>query len=41
MYVAGVGNDPRDRKLNIRLQAERYDQAGKFQRLWNQNTLFE
>lgn len=41
MYVAGVGNDPRDRKFNIKLQAERYDQAGKFQRLWNQNTLFE
>ena len=41
MYVAGVGNDPRDRKFKIKLQAERYDKAGKFQRLWNQNTLFE
>jgi deoxyribodipyrimidine photo-lyase len=41
MYVAGVGNDPRDRKFNVRLQAERYDEGGKFQRLWNQKTLFE
>ena len=41
MYVAGVGNDPRDRKFNIRMQAERYDEGGKFQRLWNQQTLFE
>lgn len=41
MYVAGVGNDPRDRKFNVRLQAERYDEAGKFQRMWNQKTLFE
>jgi deoxyribodipyrimidine photo-lyase len=40
MYVAGVGNDPRDRKFNVRFQAERYDEGGKFQRLWNQNTLF-
>ena len=41
MYVAGVGNDPRDRKFNVRLQAERYDEGGKFQRIWNQKTLFE
>ena len=41
MYVAGVGNDPRDRKFNIRKQAERYDENGKFQRLWNQKSLFE
>jgi deoxyribodipyrimidine photo-lyase len=41
MYVAGVGNDPRDRKFNVRMQAERYDEGGKFQRLWNQQTLFE
>ena len=26
MYVAGVGNDPRDRKFNVQLQAERYDE---------------
>lgn len=41
MYVAGVGNDPRDRKFNVNLQAERYDPHGKFQDLWLQNTLFE
>ncbi len=40
MYVAGVGNDPRDRKFNIDLQAQRYDPQGKFQRLWLQPTLF-
>ena len=40
MYVAGVGNDPRDRKFNVDLQAERYDQNGKFRRLWLQETLF-
>ncbi|WP_370214695.1 DASH family cryptochrome [Mesoflavibacter profundi] len=40
MYVAGVGNDPRDRKFNVRLQADRYDSNGKYQRLWLQDTLF-
>ncbi len=40
MYVAGVGNDPRDRKFNVRLQAERYDPRAKFQNLWLQKTLF-
>ena len=40
MYVAGVGNDPRDRKFNVDLQAERYDSNGKFQQLWLQETLF-
>jgi len=40
MYVAGVGNDPRDRKFNVDLQAERYDSNGKFQNLWLQQTLF-
>lgn len=40
MYVAGVGNDPRDRKFNVDLQAERYDSSGKFQNLWLQKTLF-
>jgi len=40
MYNSGVGNDPRDRKFNIKRQAERYDPSGKFQRLWNQDTLF-
>ena len=41
LYVAGVGNDPRDRKFNVRLQAEHYDEQGKFQRRWNQKSLFE
>jgi len=40
MYVAGVGNDPRDRKFNVALQAERYDTSGKFRRLWLQTSLF-
>tara|TARA_R110000868_G_scaffold210919_1_gene461001 strand:+ start:53 stop:1363 length:1311 start_codon:yes stop_codon:yes gene_type:complete len=40
MYVAGVGNDPRDRKFNVNLQAQRYDANGKFQNLWLQETLF-
>jgi deoxyribodipyrimidine photo-lyase len=40
MYVSGVGNDPRDRKFNVQLQAERYDPNGKFQNLWLQETLF-
>ncbi|WP_339916462.1 DASH family cryptochrome [Yeosuana marina] len=40
MYVAGVGNDPRDRVFNVKLQAERYDYNNKFQNLWLQETLF-
>ena len=40
LYVSGVGNDPRDRIFNVKLQAERYDAAGKYQRLWLQDTLF-
>ncbi|MBF8151531.1 DASH family cryptochrome, partial [Winogradskyella sp. F6397] len=40
MYVAGVGNDPRDRKFNVELQAERYDANRKFRSLWLQPTLF-
>lgn len=40
MYVAGVGNDPRDRKFDVQWQAERYDSNGKFQNLWLQKTLF-
>ncbi len=39
-YVAGVGNDPRDRKFNIKLQAQRYDPQQKFQQLWLQTKLF-
>jgi deoxyribodipyrimidine photo-lyase len=40
MYVSGVGNDPRDRKFNVKLQAERYDEHGKYQNIWLQKTLF-
>lgn len=40
MYVAGVGNDPRDRKFNTQLQAERYDTNSKFRKLWLEKTLF-
>ena len=40
MYVAGVGNDPRDRKFNTQLQAERYDSNYKFRNLWLEKTLF-
>ena len=40
MYNSGVGNDPRDRKFNIKNQAERYDGSGTFQRMWLQETLF-
>ncbi|MFP4846120.1 DASH family cryptochrome [Winogradskyella sp. PE311] len=40
MYVAGVGNDPRDRKFNVQLQAERYDTNGKFRKLWLHPSLF-
>ena len=39
MYVSGVGNDPRDRKFNIKFQAERYDPNNKFQNLWLQEKL--
>ena len=34
MYVSGVGNDPRDRKFNIKWQSEKYDPKMKFQNLW-------
>jgi deoxyribodipyrimidine photo-lyase len=40
MYNSGVGNDPRDRKFNIKGQAERYDSNGKYQRTWLQDSLF-
>jgi len=40
MYVAGVGNDPRDRKFNTQFQAERYDSNHKFRKLWLNKTLF-
>ena len=41
MYNSGVGNDPRDRKFNIKSQAERYDSDGKFRRTWLQKSLFD
>ena len=41
MYVAGVGNDPRDRKFNTQLQAERYDNNHKFRNLWLEKTPFK
>ena len=34
IYNAGVGNDPRDRKFNIKRQAELYDGDRKFQKMW-------
>jgi len=40
MYNSGVGNDPRDRVFNVRLQAERYDPSSKYQKIWLQNNLF-
>lgn len=40
MYNSGVGNDPRDRKFNIKSQAERYDPGGKYQQTWLQEKLF-
>lgn len=33
-YVAGVGNDPRDRKFNVVGQGERYDPKGEYIRRW-------
>lgn len=40
MYVSGVGNDPRDRKFNIKFQSERYDPKGAYQKKWLQTNLF-
>ncbi|MBG6062752.1 deoxyribodipyrimidine photo-lyase [Flavobacterium sp. CG_9.1] len=40
MYVSGVGNDPRNRKFNVDLQASNYDGQSKFQNLWLQQQLF-
>jgi deoxyribodipyrimidine photo-lyase len=35
MYVAGIGNDPREnRKFNIRLQQQKYDPKGVYVDLW-------
>lgn len=40
LYVSGVGNDPRDRKFNVKLQAERYDNNHKYRNMWLQTSLF-
>ncbi|MFT7409569.1 MAG: deoxyribodipyrimidine photo-lyase [Oleispira sp.] len=40
LYVAGVGNDPRDRKFNIQTQSQRYDPRQTYTSLWLQPTLF-
>ena len=40
MYVAGVGNDPRNRKFNTQLQASRYDSNYKYRNIWLEKTLF-
>lgn len=37
MYVAGVGNDPRNRTFNPEHQAEMYDADKKFRKLWLRN----
>jgi deoxyribodipyrimidine photo-lyase len=35
MYVAGVGNDPREfRKFNTGFQSAKYDPKGKYRQLW-------
>lgn len=34
MYLSGVGNDPRDRKFNIKRQAQIYDPKNTYQNLW-------
>jgi deoxyribodipyrimidine photo-lyase len=36
MYVAGVGNDPRFRKFNTKLQADRYDPENQYRNIWLQ-----
>lgn len=37
MYNSGVGNDPRDRKFNIKSQANRYDADNEYHDLWLKN----
>lgn len=38
-YVAGVGNDPRDRKFNIQSQSDRYDPKQEYRHFWLQSKL--
>lgn len=33
-YVAGVGNDPRDRTFHVQSQADRYDADGAYRTMW-------
>lgn len=35
MYIAGVGNSPRDNRFNPTTQQKRYDIDGKYTQLWN------
>jgi deoxyribodipyrimidine photo-lyase len=37
-YVAGVGNDPRNRVFDVRAQASRYDEDGAYRALWGEST---
>lgn len=41
MYNSGVGNDPRNRVFNPKVQAERYDSDGRYRRTWMQPSLFK
>ena len=38
-YISGVGNDPRDRKFNVKKQAKNYDPDNRYQDNWLQNQL--
>jgi deoxyribodipyrimidine photo-lyase len=37
-YVAGVGNDPRNRIFDVRAQAQRYDEDGAYRAHWGAAT---
>ena len=37
-YVAGVGNDPRNRIFDVRAQASRYDEDGAYRACWGAST---
>jgi len=37
-YVAGVGNDPRNRVFDVRTQASRYDEDGAYRACWGAST---
>lgn len=40
LYNSGVGNDPRNRKFDVKEHADFYDSTGEYQRLWTQKNLF-